>query len=263
MTISAATKPTTETAGESGIQVIARAGAILRALQSNPNGASLAEISAAVGLPRSTVHRITTALAREGFVESASPAGGLRLGPTLAELALGSRPPLRNRVRPMIEDLAGRLGETVDLAVLDGTEMKFVDQVEGPQRLSAASEVNARFPLHCTANGKATLALVSAKRAAELLPARLKAFTPATETSKTALMEELAEVKRTGIAFDREELTDGICAAGFAWIEPDGEVAAISVPIPTQRFKGREPELKQALTKLRDLLIEPSGVTAL
>lgn len=262
MTFPTTATTTTAPSEDGGIQVIARAGAILRALQSHPNGRSLAEISVAVGLPRSTVHRITTALAREGFVESASLAGGLRLGPTFAELAVASRPPLRARIRPMLEDLAQRLGETVDLAILDGAEMQFVDQVEGPQRLSAASAINARFPLHCTANGKATLALVGPKRAAELLPPRLKAFTPATETNKPALLEELAEIERTGIAFDREELTDGICAAGFAWTEPDGVTAAISVPIPTQRFSGREPELKQALTKLRDLLTEPSGVTA-
>jgi DNA-binding IclR family transcriptional regulator len=243
-----------------GIQVISRAGAILRALQGQPDGLSLAEISAAVKLPRSTVHRITTALATEGLLESASSAGGLRIGPAVAELASGSRPSLRDRIRPLLEDLSERLGETVDLAVLDdGNEMRFVDQVEGPQRLSAASEIDARFPLHCTANGKATLALLGDKQAAKLLPARLKTFTPATTTDRPTLLNELAAIRRTGIAFDREELTDGICAAGFAWTEPDGVTAAISVPIPTQRFKGREPELERALTKLRNLLIEPSG----
>lgn len=255
-----ATKTTpAKSRGDLGIQVISRAGAILRALQGQPDGLSLAEISAAVELPRSTVHRITTALATEGLLENASPAGGLRIGPALAELASGSRPSLRDRIRPLIEDLSELLGETVDLAVLDINEMRFVDQVEGPQRLSAASEIDARFPLHCTANGKATLALLGDKQAAKLLPARLKTFTPATTTDRPTLFNELAAIRRTGIAFDREELTDGICAAGFAWTEPAGVTAAISVPIPTQRFKGREPELERALTKLRNLLIKPSG----
>jgi len=256
------TMPTKSTRN-AGIQVISRAGAILRALRGQPDGLSLADISAAVDLPRSTVHRITTALATEGLLESASSAGGLRIGPAVAELASGSRPSLRDRIRPLLEDLSERLGETVDLAVLDdGNEMRFVDQVEGPQRLSAASEIDARFPLHCTANGKATLALFGDKQAAKLLPARLKTFTPKTTTDRPTLLNELATIRRTGIAFDREELTDGICAAGFAWTEPDGVTAAISVPIPTQRFKGREPELERALTKLRNLLIKPSGASS-
>jgi DNA-binding IclR family transcriptional regulator len=259
MTISAEQRAAAGSTRDGGIQVIARSGAILRALQGQPNGLSLAEISSAVGLPRSTVHRITSALASEGLVESASSSGGLRIGPAVAELAIGSRPSLRDRIHPLIEELAKRLGETVDLAILDGSEMRFVDQVEGPKRLSAASEVDARFPLHCTANGKAALAALGDKRAMALLPARLKRYTPATETSKPALFSELAVIRKTGIAFDREELTDGISAAGFAWLEPDGVTAAISVPVPTQRFKGREPELERALTKLRDLLIEPSG----
>jgi DNA-binding IclR family transcriptional regulator len=250
-------QPTTKSA-EAGIQVITRAAAILRSLDGHPNGLSLAQIATEVSLPRSTVHRITSALTAEGLVEAASTTGGLRLGPAISRLAQGGRPSLRDRMHPIIERLSAKLNETVDLAVLDGPEMRFIDQVEGPQRLSAASAIDARFPLHCTANGKAALAVIGSTKAAALLPAKLERFTSATTTGKTKLASQLAGIKASGVAFDVEEYSDGICAAGIAWAEPDGQIAAISVPIPTQRFTGREAQLTLELTKVLAQINDPT-----
>src|SRR5712691_8915402 len=78
----------TESAG--GVQVIARAAQVLRALESEPQGLSLAQLAERVGLPRSTVHRIVTALAAEGLVASVSPTGRVRIGPEFARLAAGA-----------------------------------------------------------------------------------------------------------------------------------------------------------------------------
>ena len=69
-----------------GIQVIARAASIMRALGSHPHGLSLAAIAQLVGLPRSTVQRIINALEEEFLVEALGPAGGFRLGPALGQL---------------------------------------------------------------------------------------------------------------------------------------------------------------------------------
>ena len=72
---------------EAGIQSIARAAAVLRALERSPSGMSLGEIAAALDLPRSTIQRIVDALKDEGFLIRASPRGGVRLGPMLLRLA--------------------------------------------------------------------------------------------------------------------------------------------------------------------------------
>ncbi len=129
----------------------------------------------------------------------------------------------------------------VDLAVLDGSVARFVEQIAAPHRLRAVSAVGAAFPLHCTANGKALLAALPAEHALSLLPARLERFTANTIVTRKALLAELDEVRSSGIAHDREEHTEGICAVGAAVLDPAGApVAAISIPVPSQRFQGNE-----------------------
>ncbi len=227
---------------------------MLRTLDGHPEGLSLAAIARAAELPRSTVHRLATALLAEGFLEPASPAGGLRLGPEILRLARAGTPDLREELRPFLELLAASLGETVDCAVLDGDQMRFVDQLPAPHRLRAVSAVGASFPLHCTANGKAALALMGRERALRLLPARLQRFTPATITRRAELMAELERIQRSGVAFDLEEHTAGICAAGIAVGDLSGRIAALSVPVPAQRFAGREDELAGELRRVRTLV---------
>jgi DNA-binding IclR family transcriptional regulator len=224
-------------ARRSGIQSIARAAQVLRALQDVPGGIGLAELAQRVALPKSTVHRLVGALSQEDLL-AAGPAGLIVLGGGLAALAAAAEDAMPRRVRPVLEDLSRRLGETVDLAVIDGAHVRFVDQVPGAHRLRAVSAVGAEFPLYCTANGKALLAEMPSEAVTVLLPARLRRFTPRTIVSRAALIEELAEVRRRGIAFDREEHTDGICAVGAVIHGAGGPAAALSVPAPAARFQG-------------------------
>jgi DNA-binding IclR family transcriptional regulator len=72
-------------------------------------------------------------------------------------------------------------------------------------------------------------------------------YTPNTITTRRALLAELAQVRKTGVALDREEHTTGISAAGFALRIPQDNYAAISVPMPSQRFEGREGEIRARL----------------
>src|SRR5919205_3006570 len=163
-------RPATSTAN-GGVQVIARAAQILRALDGEPHGLSLSQLSERLDLPRSTVHRVVTALSTEGLLASASPNGRVRLGPEIARLALASRRELRLELRPYLQRLFETLNETVDCAVLDGDHLRFIDQIPAPHRLRAVSAVGATFPLHCTANGKAVLASLDDEAVKGLLPA--------------------------------------------------------------------------------------------
>jgi DNA-binding IclR family transcriptional regulator len=242
--------------------VIARAAQILRALDGEPHGLSLSQLSERLSLPRSTVHRVVSALSAERLLASASPNGRVRLGPELARLALASRRELRLELRPHLQKLFDRLNETVDCAVLDGDHLRFVDQIAAPHRLRAVSAVGATFPLHCTANGKALLAELAPDEVARVLPTRLRRFTPATLTIRAELFEELDRVRETKVAFDREEHTTGISAAGIAIRDPFGALAAISVPMPTQRFEGREAEIATALGDARGDILRGLGVSA-
>ena len=221
---------------KSQVQVIARAAAILRALEDQALGLSLGQIAQRVGLARSTVQRIVSALESENLVIAASPTGRVRLGPTIARLATSVQTDFVSIARPYLVKLSDELRETVDLATVKKDHLVFIDQVIGPQRLRTVSAVGETFPLHCTANGKAYLAELDEVAIARLIGTKYERRTPATLTRLDDLLKDLKAVRKSGISFDREEHTLGICAAGIVMRDLLGNHIAISVPVPVQRF---------------------------
>lgn len=236
-----------EEARGNGIQVIARAAEMLRLLQAHPDGLNQAEIGERLGMARSTVSRILNALDDEGLVAARAARGRYRLGPEIARMATTVRRGVVIDVHPFMEELSRELEETVDLSILDGDRATFVDQVVSPHRLRAISAVGESFPLHCCANGKALLASLSAGDRARAVPSRLAQLTANTITTPAALRTELERVRAEGLAYDREEQTEGICAVGAVLHRVSEEMVAVSVPVPAQRFYRREAELAQTL----------------
>jgi DNA-binding IclR family transcriptional regulator len=236
------------------VQVIARAAAILHALEDEADGLSLAQIAQRVNLARSTVQRIVAALAAEKFLIAASPNGRVRLGPTILRLAASARTDFVAIARPFLVQLSNELKETVDLAVVKKDHLVFIDQVIGSHRLRAVSAVGETFPLHCTANGKAYLAGLETDAIARLIGASYEQRTPRTLTRLEDLLKDLKSVRKTGVAFDREEHTQGICAAGVATRDPLGNVIAISVPVPAQRFYQHQRNIAAQLRATKEAL---------
>jgi len=233
-----------------GVQVLRRAALIMRLLGEHPDGVTFTELARLAGLPRPTVHRIVGTLEEEGFVVT-PPSGKLRLGPALIRLAVTGRRELRHEATPYLEALSHDLNETVDLAVLDGGEVLFIDQHTPCRRLRIVSEIGARFPVHCTANGKALLAQLSDDEVRHLLPRRLEALTEHTITDRDRLLHELAAVRVHGYAIDDEEHRLGICAVGTAVSDVVGATAAVTVVAPSARFHGSEQRLIAALLQMR------------
>jgi DNA-binding IclR family transcriptional regulator len=232
--------------GETGIQVIARAGEILRLLAETERGTTLRSLAGATGLPRSTVHRIVVALAAENLVVWDPERGVAELGLGLVSLALSRRQRLRDVVRPYLEALVRRVDETADLTVIRGDAVVVVDQVMAHQIL-VVSAIGATLPLHATACGKALLSALPADDVDRLLPPTLTAHTPHTITDREKLLASIAEIRTNGVAFDHDEHTVGVSAVGGAIRDAWGEIAAVTVPVPTQRFLGREEEIAAAL----------------
>jgi DNA-binding IclR family transcriptional regulator len=232
---------------KSSVQVIARAATILRALEEESAGLSLGQIAQRVNLPRSTVQRIVAALQAEQLVISATPNGRVRLGPTILRLAASLSNDFLALARPVLERLSNELRETVDLAVVKNDHLIFIDQVSGSQRLRTVSAVGESFPLTCTANGKAYLAQLSNADVEALVGCTYTARTPRSLTRLDALLRELAIVRRSGVAFDHEEHTLGICAVSVAFRDPLGNPVAISVPVPTQRFADAQAKIAKQL----------------
>lgn len=239
---------------KSQVQVIARAATILRALEDENGGLSLGQIAQRVNLARSTVQRIVAALETEKLVIAATPNGRVRLGPTIMRLAASVRSDFISLSRPLLERLSNELQETVDLSTVKKDHLVFIDQVIGSQRLRTVSAVGETFPLYCTANGKAYLAQLSDSAVEALIGRSYEARTAKTITKLDVLLAELKTVRRTGVAFDREEHTAGICAAGVALHDPLGNAVAISVPVPSLRFQNRAAQIAERLLATKHAL---------
>jgi DNA-binding IclR family transcriptional regulator len=236
------------------VQVIARAASIMRALEDTTTGLSLGEIAIKVGLARSTVQRIVAALESEKLVVAASPAGRVRLGPTILRLAGSVRTDFVALAKPFLVELSKELHETVDLVSIKGDHLVFIDQVTGSQRLRTVSAVGESFPLYCTANGKAYLAELDDEAIETLIGRNYKTRTPNTLTKLTQLMDDIRNIRSNGFAVDHEEHTLGICAAGVAMRDMLGNFVAISVPVPAQRFQQERTQICERLLATKRVL---------
>jgi len=242
------------TSRSSGIQVIARAAAILRVLRDSQTGLSLGQIARQVELPRSTVQRIVGALQAERLIIASSAEGGLRLGPELHSMAANARYDIVENCRLLLSQLVEETGETVDLAVLRGGGMIFLDQVPGMHRLRAISSVGEVFPLTTTANGRAALSLLDNDRLLKL--ARAEWARSGSDVDEDAFMAVIESVRGSGLAYDLDEHTNGISAIGFAFSDWSSEIHSISVPIPSSRYEMSHKVVEEQLRKARAHLIE-------
>jgi len=243
-----------------GVQVIARAAEILRALDGYPQGLSLGVIAQRVALPRSTVQRIVGALAEERFVIAATPNARVRLGPGLVPLGTAAKSDFDAVVRPYLQRLSSETGETVDLAMLDGKKLLFIDQILGnTSGLVVVSGIGRAFPPHACANGKVLLAQLSEAEVSEAVMLPLSRNTDKTITSIAALNVALAKIRKEGIAYDLQEHNDGVCAVATFINEPFQRGLAISIPVPSSRFYGRQQELTTSLLRYTRQIEEALG----
>lgn len=234
-----------------GVQVLARAAQMLRALSGAPEGLTSIELAGRVGLPRSTAYRIVGALVQEGLMRQ-SPSGKLHIGPGLMAIAAAGRRELRHEAAPYLERLSHELDETVELVVLDGDEALFTNQYVSSRSLRVVAEVGDRFPLYCTACGKALLAELPHAEAERLVPGELLALTPHTNVHRAELLRELDLVRATGVAYDHQEHSVGISAVGAAIRDGSGASAAVTVVMPAARLEGNEEHVAAALLRVRD-----------
>jgi DNA-binding IclR family transcriptional regulator len=242
-----------------GIQVIARAAAVLRALEGRPDGLSLAQIAREVGLARSTVQRIVAALAAEDFVSEARPGRGVRISAGLVRIAASMSSNLTEILHPHLSGLRDEVGETVDLSILSGGSAVFIDQIPAQQRLVALSGIGERFPLHCTANGKAILACFTKQDAIALIERSVAEHPDHPLSDRAKLLRELDTVRRRNIAFDLGEHDVGISAAGVAVLDAYGRPVAVSIPAPTHRFNAERESISATLSAFREKVREIVG----
>lgn len=228
-----------------GIQVIARAAAIMRALGSNPQGLSLAAIAQLVDLPRSTVQRIINALEEEFLVEALGPGGGFRLGPALGQLINQTQTDIISLVRPHLNALCEQLQESVCLSSLVGDKTYVVDRIVAERELRVVFPIGINAPAYATASGKALLAELPGEALESLLPAALPVFTAKT-LDRGALLAQLAQIGNHGAAEDHDEYIEGLSSYAVALDTYLGRYS-IAIVAPSSRAMPRREAFQQAL----------------
>jgi DNA-binding IclR family transcriptional regulator len=199
---------------------------------------ALSELARRLEMAAPTLFRLLATLTLCGYVQK-SATGRYRL--TLKAWELGAkavrRIALRDVARPFMERLVAETAETVHLSLLQGDGIVIVEKRDGPQPVRVDTFVGQRAPLHCSASGKAILAFGHAGVLDALPRRRLARFTATTIVERAELDREIAEVRRTGWARNREEWRPGVCAVAVPVCDAAGVgVAALSVTVPTPRF---------------------------
>jgi DNA-binding IclR family transcriptional regulator len=218
-----------------GRSVVSKAVALLDAFAFDEPELSLNELARRTGLPLSTAYRLASELVTWGGLERVT-GGGYRIGLRLVEI--GARTArdagLEATARPFMQDLFIVTGQNVHLAVLDGCEALYVEQVTGMRSIPVRSRRWERMPLHATGAGKVLLAYADDPFVDRVVAAGLTRFTPYTIVAAGHLRRHLAEVRRTGMAYAHEEMTVGRLSVAAPLFEATGRVvAAMSVVVPT------------------------------
>lgn len=201
-------------------------------------GVGVSELARRADLSKSTAFRLLGMLQRNGAVERAGNA--YRLGKMIQNLGTSHETVAQGRMRdaltPYLADLYELTKQTVHLAVLHGTDVIYLNKLYGHLQVRSPSRIGGFAPAHCTAVGKVLLAY-DPDATEQLLQAELAAWTPSTITSPEVFRRELAEVRRTNLAFDREEILPGLNCIAAPVMGPKGKpVAALSISGPTGKF---------------------------
>ncbi len=224
---------------------------ILEQLDGAPRGLLLREVVSLTNINKSTAYRFLSHLESEGYVFRDSN-GYYMVGPRLARFGNGAshQAILCRTSAEILEKLRADTGETVNLAVLDRTEILYLSVFESRHTFRMVSEVGTRRPLYCTALGKAILAYLPPAQQREILGAiRFDQLTPQTVSSGEQLNEDLLKVRRRGYALDDEEAVVGArCISVPILTRKQAVIAAISISGPVVRITKRHvPEFAMML----------------
>lgn len=220
--------------GATTVQAVERTVTLLEAMADAGGRSTLSELAARSGLPMPTIHRLMRTLVGCGYVRQ-GPGREYSLGPRLVRLGDGAGRLVGMWARPRLVELVDALGESANLAVLDGAQVVYVAQEPGRHAMRMVTEVGRRVPPHCTAVGKALLAHLPAERVRELL--RHTAMTAQTESTiidPVAFAAELERVRERGYALDDGEQELGVRCVAVAPAAP--VLVAVSVSGPSTRM---------------------------
>src|SRR5690348_9331408 len=241
------------TSSSAPVGVLTKVLSIFDLLDRSPDGLQLRAIAEQTKLNKSTTYRFLAHLEKDGYLVRES-SGAYLLGPRLVHLGSGStyQSTIRRISRPVLEALWRESGETVNLGVLAGRDILYLDVLESPHSFRLVSRIGMRRPMHCTGLGKVILAWQPEEfRAGLLANGKLEKLTQHTISKPAELAAEVGRIQRAGYAVDNEEAEPGARCVAAPIFDSSGQVAAgISVSGPVIRMsRARTAEMAKAVTR--------------
>lgn len=231
------------TAKKSNPQILSSVSNALRILKSfstfEPTQ-TVSELAESLGLAKSTVSRLLSTLASEGFVIKDKKTGGYKLG--LSVLTLGgivtNHLEIHKEAAPVLYKLVNDTGETAHLSVLDGLDTIYIHKEECNHPVRILTHLGRRNPSYCTSSGKLLLAFNENNLVEEVIQQGLKEYTSKSITDPDNLRAEMENIRKMGYAISTEELTEGTRSVAAPIRDYTGRVVcAINVVGPLQRMK--------------------------
>jgi DNA-binding IclR family transcriptional regulator len=228
---------------------------------------SLTQIAEAIHMSKTTVHRLLATLENKRFITRDNATGLYRLGLRFIEMAslVLQDVELHRWAQPYLQRLAKECGETVDLSILDGSHVIYLEVIESPQRVKLAAAVGQRLPACFTASGKALLAFLPEEPVKKIISENLAATTNHNPVSIPEMIEDLRATAARGYAISEQEYEEEINAVAAPIFDKDrNPIASIAIVGPSFRLsKDRLPALGESLRRITQLISTEVGLVAL
>jgi len=228
---------------------------------------SLTQIAEAIHMSKTTVHRLLATLENKRFITRDKVTGLYRLGFRFVEMSsiVLQDVDLHRWSRPYLESLATEYGETVDLAILDGSDVIYLEVIESPQRVKLAAAIGQRLPAFFTASGKALLAYMPEDQVREIIRKNVAENPTRPKMPMEEMLEELRAAAERGYAISEQEYEEAINAVAVPIFDANqAPIASIAIVGPSFRVtKDRLPELGNSLRKMTETISNEVGRVAL
>jgi DNA-binding IclR family transcriptional regulator len=219
--------------------VLGKCAAMLEAIdRSRTKSLTVTELSRASGVPKASVHRLSTKLVDSGLLDKVGER--YSIGIHMFELAytVPHLRRLREAAMPHLVDLYAYNREVVHLAILVGHDVLYLEKLAGSRSASMPSAVGRRMPSHCTGLGKAILAFSTVDPLSEVFIQSLRRRTRETIVAPSVLAGQLSRVHAEHLAYEHDEAVPGVSCIAAPVLSRDGRaIAAISISVPTCRFR--------------------------
>jgi IclR family pca regulon transcriptional regulator len=230
-------------------QSLERGLAILSTFKPDRPLLGIADLARALDLNRSTTHRYVSTLTALGYLQRDPATRKYRLGPRVLDLGFSAinSMELREIATVHLQQLSDSTGRTVNMAILDGVDIVYIERVRSAQRGQREIDLNlhvgSRLPAYCTSMGKVLLAyLPPDQRDAVLDGSDLLAHGPNTLVQRQRLVAELDRVRTSGLGVNNEELAHGLRSIAAPVRSRTGEVVA-AINLAMHRSSGSMEEL--------------------